>query len=630
MAQSIADIRRILYNSLSRNALGRVMSQLGLLADAPALERLQEMRESYQTLLRYYFDGIDDPDRDTVARHLTRQCYELTDDLCAARTTRPASSHPVMEAMWKPLRFTETETEAFAAFLKGGLTDACLAVTAVTLNLLDLFDEPKLECLAKAAYDPRPEVSGRALTGVTLTLAAHARRLELQPASQGLLTLLLDDPGRVKQCQDIAKQLILSKETESLSADIRDNILPALSRLAPELNRKSAPKRDDDDNMEALHDLLSRSGLDDKMQRYTEMQLEGCDINYSTFSKLKNFSFFNKMENWLMPFDLNHPEIAPLMGVESQPAEGSLQTLFDSVLMCDSDKYSFYLNIAQLPPEARRQLTERLQGECGPAREAGPIPARIVTNGYIQDLYRFYRLYPGASTLTNVFDLRFDLHRAPLFRLLNPGGEFLRPWADYLLKHGCAEYALSAYVKLDETEPASADICRKAGYCHQASGQYSQAIEYYRKAEVLEPDDAWTQSRMAACLLKEGRADEARGLYEALDAAHPNQWRYLLPLVKCCTLTGNYEAAGDLLYKLEYLFPDKAENSEEYHLYKGHCLWKRGDRKEAAAHYAKALKPDKIEEELRLSGFPFKETELNALVDYLRYNRLTDGSSPSQ
>ena len=630
MAQSIADIKRILYNSLADRSLGRVMAQLTLLADASHHEQLLEMQQSYKTLLQYYFDGVDDPERENIFRHLLRQCYEMTDDLCAAKTTRLSSEHPIWAALWLPLRYTEEETQAFARYLKGGSVEACMAVSATTLNHIELFDEPKMECLFEAAVDPRPEVSGRAWVGLMLTLAVHSRRLEFHPNLTNRLTLLLDQPDRVQQCQTILKQLILSKETESIARDIQDNILPVISKLAPQI-KKHTGRNNLDDEQNDLQDLLDQNGIGDKMQEYTERQMEGMDINYSTFSQLKHFSFFHKMENWLVPFDTNHPEIAVLFGLESKQLGNVVKMLLDNDVMCDSDKYSFYLNIAQIPIQLRKQLAAQLQAETEQIKDMQTTTSRdALTNRYIQDLYRFCHLYPGHDKITNVFQLRFDFHKSPLFRLLNPGGEFLLPWADYLLKHGFTEYAVSAYTKLEELGPPDAGICRKAGYCCQRNGLYTQAVDYYRKAELIEPDDAWTQFRLAACLLKEGRSEEALALYDTLDAAHPNHWRYLLPKAVCEVKLGHFETARELFYKLEYLFPDKVETSDDYHLYLGHCCWMLQDRKAAVGHYAQACKREDLEEELRMSGLPFSEMDLVVIIDYLRYNNPAKGGpSPS-
>ena len=46
---------------------------------------------------------------------------------------------------------------------------------------------------------------------------------------------------------------------------------------------------------------------------------------------------------------------------------------------------------------------------------------------------------------------------------------------------------------------ADAEIFQKTGYCLQKEKRYKEAIEAYRKADVLKPDHVWTIRHLATC-----------------------------------------------------------------------------------------------------------------------------------
>ena len=46
---------------------------------------------------------------------------------------------------------------------------------------------------------------------------------------------------------------------------------------------------------------------------------------------------------------------------------------------------------------------------------------------------------------------------------------------------------------------ADAEIFQKTGYCLQKEKRYKEAIESYRKADVLKPDHVWTIRHLATC-----------------------------------------------------------------------------------------------------------------------------------
>jgi len=58
--------------------------------------------------------------------------------------------------------------------------------------------------------------------------------------------------------------------------------------------------------------IIDESGLSDKLQELSELQMEGADVFHSTFSNLKSHPFFLEMSNWHLPFDPRHSSLESL------------------------------------------------------------------------------------------------------------------------------------------------------------------------------------------------------------------------------------------------------------------------------------------------------------------------------
>ena len=80
-----------------------------------------------------------------------------------------------------------------------------------------------------------------------------------------------------------------------------------------------------------------------------------------------------------------------------------------------------------------------------------------------------------------------------------------------------------------------------------------------------------------------------------------------------------YFLADELGAKIEYLEVE-ATHSEEYYLYKGHCLWAKGKKVEALENYKK-YPYDKLFEALMHSPVEFSQLETIYIPDYVRYNK---------
>jgi hypothetical protein len=140
--------------------------------------------------------------------------------------------------------------------------------------------------------------------------------------------------------------------------------------------------------------------------RFSDMEKQGSDIYFGGFSQMKRFPFFYTLSNWFVPFYLGHPA---LESVRKKLGENKfLQILFNSGPFCDSDKYSFALamgSIIDKIPDSVKEMLNSGEAVLGPvASNIDKESTTFLRRSYLQDLYRFFRLYPYRQDFRNPFE----------------------------------------------------------------------------------------------------------------------------------------------------------------------------------------------------------------------------------
>lgn len=625
MAQkNIKDIRSIIFGSLSDLNLGRALAQLKIIASPAVAQDIAGIESTYCMMLSYVFDGVEDPDRDNIFNHLIKRTYELADDICAGYMPTDYSQNEVFSKLWNCYRFVDEQT-SYCRELNdnGNELDTSIAVSAITLSCLRILDEPKLLCLIDFCYSKFKKTAARAMVGLVLCLVKHNRRIVYYPAVNNRLNLLFNDTANVDAAREIVRQFIRCKETPRITKDIRENIMPTLSKFTPDIKKSMQNGNFDSEEYEEssynLQDMIQESGIAEKMQAYSELQMQGSDINMSTFSQLKNFAFFQHVDGWFMPFYKENPVVSALF---SNADEGSfLDFMVDSNFLCDSDKYSFCINLAMVPEEYRKSMASQLKNESAQMDEVAgrPEDMKAYTNRYMQDIYRFFKLYRNKEYFDDIFDLRCDVHNMGFFRFLNQDGEFLAPLADFYMAKEQYDNALGAYRMLEENCEPDADLYRKIAFCLQKGLYFTQAAEYYEKVDLMDGGKPGILKKLAYCYRKAGNFDKALDYYRQAESLDGENLNILYNIGCCLAETGQYEKALNYFYKIDFLNPD-VRQSVNFHLYYGHCLWATGDRKGAIRRYMMFTPKDKLEDNLRLAPCKFSERDIFFILDYIRYS----------
>ena len=624
MSNKINNIKKILYSSLEEKRLGRALAQIALIASGANAERLSEIKENYQRLLSFYFASpTDDPNREAVYNNLIKETYELIDDVCAEKKSKDMSYHPAFSSFWSKNRITEELKNKATELLRSedNEIDACLSVSALTISCIEVFDAEKIILLIKFSNHPNIKISTRAFVGLLICLQVHKNRYSLYPNINNELNLLFNSDEKILLAQTIFKQLIRSKETAKITKEIKENIIPLISKIAPKINDDLTinKSKDWDEESENIEQMLEDSGISKKMENFQGLMLEGADTNYSSFSYLKDMPFFQNIENWFMPFYHENKEIE---GLKNDNPE--ILDLVDNIMfLCDSDKYSFCLNLLRIPESARGTLSEQLKVTTDNKPDTAETEKNI-SNLYIQDLYRFYNLYKGKEQLTDPFAINYNIYNSPFFRFLNEENIYLSELADFYFTKEQYENALYAF-QAKKTEnldvisiESSVETYKKLGYCYQKLMDYRKAIEAYEKCEIIEEGNLWVNKNIAYCYKKLSKYDSALKYYQIADSLSENNINIIFNLAVCYTELKEFDKGLNCFHKIEYLEVE-ATHSHDYYLYKGHCLWASGKKTEALENYKK-YPYEKLFEALNTSSVGFTHTECVYISDYIRYN----------
>lgn len=444
--------------------------------------------------------------------------------------------------------------------------EKCLFVSALTMSLFHRFDARKATVLIEACKSANITIKQRAVVGLIIVLQMYDHRWKLYPECQFGLDALQEDEWFRKSVLTVVKQLIRSRETEEISRKLTEEIIPEMMKFnslaGKKLNMEDLMGETDfvDKNPDWKKEL-ENSGLANKLQEYSSLQMEGADVFHSTFANLKNFTFFGDMSNWFLPFDTNYSELQTIFS-NSEGSSGFLQTaVLNSGHMCNSDKYSFALSLLQIPSAQREMMSQRFNEESEQLKELQKdaealnptIAEDVVSNQYIQDLYRFFKLYPYRSNFFDIFSLRLNFYDKASISPLIAGKENMLQIANFCFDKNFLPDALAIYLKLIKIHVEDSDIWQKIGYCRQIQNDLKGALDAYLQAEIFSPDNSWIIKRIAQTYrsLKDPR--NSLEYYQRAARLNPDNLNLELNIGHCYLELGEYEQALNCYFKVEVL-----------------------------------------------------------------------------
>ena len=622
--------------------------------------RLEQAKVSYQYMLQYIRQGVNDPERQKLYRQLLAETRELAEqarislldevsthyyhalhknkrnmeagygmsswlkvlesfpDDMAVCQLMPDNKQSLDSALqrheetaqylflttWGNSGWTAEEEREARMYLESELlpvNDLCLFTGAVLLSLMECFDPRKFSWLLDAATHADTQVSQRALVIIAIVLHIHPNRLWLYPELEARLSLLNEDGSFGKQLNRVYIQLLRSQETEKIDKKMREEIIPEMMKnvsIMRNMKYGFEENMDEDDRNPDWEKAFEESGLGDKIREMNELQLEGADVYMSTFAQLKSYPFFQNPHNWFYPFDMQHSGIIREFGLKPTGDNAILSLILQSGFFCNSDKYSLCFTMAHIPQAQRNMMLSQMtsqdlnelmdESKSSGLRQYAQRPD-VISNQYIHDLYRFFKLSQRRHEFRDIFKEEIALHRIPALKDILRKPELLVTIADFHFRKEHPAEALGIYQEVIDMNYADADIFQKTGYCLQKEKRYKEAISAYRKADVLKPDHIWTIRHLATCYRQLRDFASALEYYRKVEAMQPENRNVTFFIGSCLAEQERYEEALQCFFKLDLMENDCIKAWRAI----GWCSFVSGKSEQAMRYYEKvlALKP---------------------------------------
>lgn len=468
-----------------------------------------------------------------------------------------------------------------------------LLVSAIMLGAIENYDERRFVLLAGEYMRGNTHIEIKALCA--LLIAMWMQRMNLSGARfKSILDLMKDRDGWKSDLKMVFMQLVRTRDTDRISRTMMENVIPEMMKLRSDITEKLGSAKDIED-LASLEEnpewseMMEKSGVMDKLKELSEIQADGGDVMMSTFSHLKSFPFFSDIANWFLPFYLEHSAVVSAFG---SPGSDVGEVISASPMMCDSDKYSIVLSLERIPKSERRMMLEQFKLQnvnMAELRNSELNPASVsrenVANKYIQDLYRFFKLYRRKGEFRSPFDSPVNLATVDCLSLDFDDTSILTLVAEFYFKHGYYRDALDLFMSIAGADGGSAQLYQKIGYCLQQSGDIASALEYYLRGELLAPDSQWTLRRIAQCYKLTGNSQKALEYYSRIAEKKPNDLNIAYNIGNCYLELGDYEAALKHYFKVEFL----DEKSDKALRPIAWCLFLTGERDRSDRYYSRIL-----------------------------------------
>lgn len=515
--------------------------------------------------------------------------------------------------------------------------DKCLFVSALTLSALRSFDERKVELIFDLFDKHEEQVWQRALVGLVYVLYFYDSRLELYDKLMERLDSYSGNNEMERNIEAIIIQTIKSKETEELTRKWEQEILPEIMKMRPNIEKKLdlenivSDKFLEDKNPDWQKVFEDSPDLLDKIQEFSKMQMEGSDVFMSAFGRLKHFPFFQRISNWFIPFYKENPDVqSATEGQDDVNLSPLVEKLESSNFMCNSDKYSFCLNLQYIPEEQKNTMMHLFNEEMKQMDEIGQdeemlnsfARTKSIYTQYIQDIYRFFKLHPLKNEIADIFAYKMDIYNTTFYNRLVQNTEVRRNISEFYFERNHFDQAVEVFKNLDEQQRNTAEVTEKIAYSYQRLGNYQdalnhylkaelfdtnkswitkkialsyrylnqpeKALEYYQEAEKLEPENLYIQAYIGHSLFQLQRYEEALKYYFKVEYLAPENAKIRRPIAWCSFILGKFDTAENYLHKLL-----EKESRYSDHITLGHVYWCMGDLERAQQSYLDAaLHPD--------------------------------------
>lgn len=638
-----------------------------------AIRKAQVKRNLSQWSSQDSEELVDELAADSDLRSLIKSAFGESSDKSPIKTRETFSK--IFYVIWLTDQFKETHTTLLKGIIHSDTIpwyDKSTLVSALTLSLQRYFDFDKFNALCDFYDAAEDQVWQRALVGIFIAAITHNNRLEYYPEVINRLKSYAGNASFEKDIEFIIIQYLKSKETEKISKKIQEEILPHMMKIKTKLETKL-----DLDNILSVEDFEDKNpewknmfkdtpNLYEKFEEFSMMQMEGSDVFLSAFAMLKRFDFFNPISNWFVPFYSENDALEGVITDEKGDfdVDKFIKGLEKSHFLCNSDKYSFCLNIKYMPSMQKSMMMEMFNMELKAMNEMEESDSKVnhnmkrqtVFTQYFQDLYRFFRLFPRKEEFEDFFSVQVDFEQLHLLSLLNKKQKILRNIGEFYFEKEYYHAALKIFKSFDEKDQSfelfekiayayqqlkdfpralgyykkaalydqnRAWVMKKIAFCHRKLKQFNEALENYREVEKMRPDDLHIQANLGHTYMELGDYDEALNYYFKVEYLDPKNYKIHRPIAWCSFIQGKFDTARKYFKKII-----EADANHYDYLNLGHVEWCDGNTKKAIENYRKSLSKTDYDYEWFYKEFKedrknllkhgIDEMDMSLMKDYLR------------
>lgn len=303
------------------------------------------------------------------------------------------NSHEIFEYYRTHTAFSEDDMADFRVYVQDPIntTDGMMAIAGLTINLLEhSWNEDNLMLMLTSCDDISPEAFERVVVGLLLVMMQHDTHIRRD-------RVML---GEMQEVLTYAPELSFT----ALSNIARTTQMKRMEQFNAQLTKELMPLMNNRETNEFYDIIRSRQS---EMEHIAKMQL---DQNFLIFREFYSTPFFREQaSNWLLPW--RDEALLNISEEDRDEVEGLMQLW----PMCDSDKYALCNMYSSFKQLIQSQLSVDSLREVGIDMQS----KNIVTNGYIQQLYRYFRLSSFAHT--KPFDMAYKLRDLLVYRLVVVG-----------------------------------------------------------------------------------------------------------------------------------------------------------------------------------------------------------------
>ncbi|MBR2200445.1 MAG: tetratricopeptide repeat protein [Bacteroidales bacterium] len=693
--QTHRQILKLTYQGKLYDAIS-IVKQQGVINTNDESSPLAIVEQTYKMMLQYTIEGMNDPNRDAIFRQMQVSMLLIADSVRNALMKKHAPSQvfslaPLVMPVATPshdniakwfdyilrseslAQDTSNMLFGFCGNNDADISDQSLIVSALTLSCLIFFDIAKYRLLVNIYLQNREQIWQRALVGIVILSYNFNKRIRMFPEAKKILSMLVKSDKFQPRYEATVIQMIRAIGTDKIAKKIEEDIIPQVSKIVPGIKKRmesDATVNDtlDDKNPAWKEYILENKDLVDKMAEMTKLQLEGSDVFINSFAQLKHYAFFNRIENWFLPFRADHPTVKEMSeSVSGKEFDLSkfAATIAKSPYLCNSDKYSFCLSVALMPAEQRKSLGKYVGMEFKEMEEISKEDQLLhreeysykVLIQYIQDIYRFFKLNQLGKDFIDVFSKGFSPSGTLLFdmafedvnkkrnvgefffsneyyvqaydifkeiALAAPNFEIYQKMGYAAQKNGDVALALDNYLKAQIFEDKQLWNLKKIGWCYRKLSQPAKALEYYKLAEAQDPDNLGIATTIGRCLLELENYADALKYYYKVEYLDTKNTKVLAPIAWCNYSTGKYDQSLKYCFKLIAVDP-----CPEIHVLAGHNCRKLGELKDAVEHYKNSIgcKDYTIQDLEEAIAADYKDddgkdvsADNSLIIDYIKYS----------